>query len=371
MIERDGSANVRVRAPSSSSSDYAFSISLNEVANLLVKPPRTGWSWGSLVVITTSGVSYPALFFHDDECVSTVTEQKRRAGSFDPFGESGHAFWGWDSLLVVLRALTNISKSETTAGTYVLNPSLPPVPPTAKNGGPGLQWKILERFSRITRLGRSTADQLLESDAGKELLAKLPPQFRQMVVSPQAQNLAKEYDSARLYLARWAASISDASNFTPPSSADEVFEEETSLGMFEVLSLSEVQRRDPVLEAEWNSFFNSKGQMIRSDREVRSVLFHGGCEEAIMGEVWCFLLGVYPWDSDAETRKAISASKRDEYYSLKRKWFDTLDSPTSEFEEERHRIEKDIHRTDRQHPFFEHEDMPSPDPTAEWGTNAQ
>lgn len=191
-----------------------------------------------------------------------------------------------------------------------------------------------------------------------------------MVASPQAQNLAKEYDSARLYLARWAASISDASNFTPPSSADEIFEEETALGMFEVLSLSEVSRREPVSESEWKAFFGPKGEILKSQREIKDALFHGGCEESIMGEVWCFLLGIFPWDTDSATRKAIASSKRDEYYHLKRRWFDTLDDPSAEFLDERHRIEKDIHRTDRQHPFFEHEDMPSPDPTAEWGTNA-
>lgn len=191
-----------------------------------------------------------------------------------------------------------------------------------------------------------------------------------MVASPQAQNLAKEYDSARLYLARWAASISDSSNFTPPSSADEIFEEETSLGMFEVLTLAEVSRREPVTEAEWRTFFGPQGQLVKSEREIKKELFHGGCEEGIMGEVWCLLLGVQSWESDAPMRKAVAASKRDEYYQLKRKWFDTLDKPTPEFQDERHKIEKDIHRTDRQHPFFEHEDMPSPDPSAEWGTNA-
>lgn len=175
IIESDGSADVKVKSPSSNSSSYAFSLPLNEVANLLVKPPRTGWSWGSLVVINTAGVTFPALFFHDDECISTIKERKQRSSSFDPFGESGHGFWGWDSLLTVLRALTNIKKSETSPGTYVLNPSLPPALPAAKNGGPSLQWKILERFSRITRLGRSTADHILDSEAGQEILAKLPP----------------------------------------------------------------------------------------------------------------------------------------------------------------------------------------------------
>lgn len=191
-IEQDGSANVRVKAPPSHTSDYAFSLPLNEVANLLVKPPRTGWSWGSLVVITTAGVSYPALFFHDDECVSTIAERKARSSSFDPFGESGHGFWGWDSLLTVLRALTNIKKSETSSGTYILNPSLPPIIPMARNGGPSLQWKILERFSRITRLGRSTADHILDSEAGQEILGKLPPvsTFFGYVTKPFIDSLA-------------------------------------------------------------------------------------------------------------------------------------------------------------------------------------
>ena len=175
MIETDGSANVRVKAPPSSSSEYAFSIPITEIASLIVKSPRTGWSWGSMVVVTTAGVSFPALFFHDDECISTLAERRQRSSNFDPFGESGQDYWGWDSLLTVLYALTNVKKSETSPGVYVLNPSLPPTIPLAQNGSPGLQWKILERFSRITRLGRSTADTLLDSDAGQDILKRLPP----------------------------------------------------------------------------------------------------------------------------------------------------------------------------------------------------
>ncbi|ORY85467.1 rab-GTPase-TBC domain-containing protein [Protomyces lactucae-debilis] len=369
-MELDSSCNIRVRTPNIHGNAYAFSVTIQEIATIQVRPPRTGWSHGSIQVTLVSNTPLTGLFFHDNECVSTLQEQKQRATTFDPFGESGHMFWGFDSLLTILQALTSIKKSDTSASTYVLNPSLPPMPAARRDKGPTLQWKILERFSRITRLGRSTADQILESEAGKDLLARLPPQFRQMVASPQAQNLAREYDSARLYLARWAASISDASQFSPPSAASELFQEETSLGMFEVLSLSDVSRREPVTEEEWRALFNERGEFIRSEHEIKELLFHGACVESIMGEVWSFLLGVFPWDSDTEIRRALAASKRDEYYKLKRQWFDQLDNPTPEFVEERHRIEKDIHRTDRQHPLFENEDMPSPDPTAEWGTNA-
>ncbi|BFZ55087.1 GTPase activating protein [Savitreella phatthalungensis] len=376
-IEQDTSANVRVPRPpyQPDGSTFGFCLPLHEIAQLSAKPPRAGWSWGSLVITKTDGEQLPALFFHDDECISTIAERKHRQESFDPFGEEGHVFWGFDSLLTVLRAVTDISKNDASAGTYTLNP-LRPKPPTLAihdQAKPGVKWRILERFGRITRMGRSTADQLLDSDAGREILSRLPPQIRQMVASQQAQRVADEYDSARLYLARWAASISDASAFAPPSMAtatDETFEEETALGMFEVLSVSEVQRRAVVTEKEWKTWFNPRGVLLKSSHEVRDELFHGSCEHSIMGEVWCFLLGVYPWDSDLKTRRAIAASKRDEYYLLKRKWFDHLDAPSSQFIEERHRIEKDIHRTDRQHPFFEKEDMPSPDPTAEWGTNA-
>lgn len=374
-IEQDPSADVRMSKPPYAGGCDGFCLPLTEISQLVTKPPRTGWSWGSVVVVKTDGTSMPGLFFHDDECVSTIAERKRRQGAFDPFGESGHVFWGFDSVLTVLRAITDVSRSDTAAGTYVLHPLRPKMDDalgaaSSRGSKPNLKWRILLGFSRITQLGRSTADQILESDTGREILSKLPPHVRQMVTSQQAQNLADEYDSARLYLARWAASISDASSFTPPSAADDVYEEETALGMFEVLSVADVQRRERVSAAEWRSWFSPRGDLLKSQHEIRDALFHGSCEEEIMGEVWCFLLGVYPWDSDEATRKAIRASKRDAYHALKRKWFDQLDSPTPTFLEERHRIEKDIHRTDRQHPFFEHEDMPSPDPQAEWGTNA-
>ncbi len=295
----------------------------------------------------------------------------------DPFGESGNVYWGFDSLLSVLQSLTHVSKSETSPWTFILHPSLPPsqtqdfINSTRKEVGPNLKWKILERFSRITRLGRSTADSILESDAAKEVLARLPPQIRAMVASQQAQTLAREYDSARLYLARWASQISDASHLPPPSSTldGSAIEEETALGMFELISITEGSRREKLTEREWSSFFNAHGELTKSESEIKDILFHGSCEESITGQIWAFLLGVYPWTSSTDSRTTILSQKRREYNAFKKQWFDTLSHPSDEFIDERHRIEKDIHRTDRQHPFFKDEDLASPDPTAEWGTN--
>jgi hypothetical protein len=52
---------------------------------------------------------------------------------------------------------------------------------------------------------------------------------------------------------------------------------------------------------------------------------------------------------------------REEYYSLKREWFDNVDVQEMEaFQEQKLRIEKDVHRTDRTISFFASETLPNP-----------
>src|SRR5271156_300347 len=89
-------------------------------------------------------------------------------------------------------------------------------------------------------------------------------------------------------------------------------------------------------------------------------------------EVWKFLLGLYPWSSSDDERKAIRRSKRDEYVRLKAKWWDDLDLQQDPwFIDQKSRIEKDVHRTDRTITPFMEEDLPHPDPDSQYsGTNA-
>ena len=68
------------------------------------------------------------------------------------------------------------------------------------------------------------------------------------------------------------------------------------------------------------------------------------------------------------------SEKRNEYYRLKRRWWeDTSRQQTDEFwKDQKSRIEKDVHRTDRNISLFEESDTPHPDPEsrfAEVGTN--
>jgi TBC1 domain family member 15 len=62
-------------------------------------------------------------------------------------------------------------------------------------------------------------------------------------------------------------------------------------------------------------------------------------DPAIRPEVWKFLLGLYPWDSSGDERKAIRRSKRDEYVRLKAKWWDDLElQEGSWFKDQKSRI---------------------------------
>jgi len=73
--------------------NYAFAVPVSEIYSLLIRPPNLGWWWGSVVINTRAGDSFPALFFHDSECASTIAQSKKRVkASFDPFGEGVACF---------------------------------------------------------------------------------------------------------------------------------------------------------------------------------------------------------------------------------------------------------------------------------------
>jgi len=62
------------------------------------------------------------------------------------------------------------------------------------------RWDFLEKVSRVTRFTRRTAEDVLYSP-------KVPLQVRRLLKNPDVVNLQDEFDSARLYLARWAMGI--------------------------------------------------------------------------------------------------------------------------------------------------------------------
>ncbi|KAL8722063.1 MAG: hypothetical protein Q9225_001385 [Loekoesia sp. 1 TL-2023] len=402
---------------------YAFSVPVSEIYSLLVRPPSVGWWYGSVVINTRAGDSLPALFFHDDECQSTILQKKKRVReSFDPFSEGGGTFWGGDEVLRWLKRYVPVERSGADASVFLIEPSAedrlgfggkpatptsprsPTIKPATGQSGtsgsdPGsgkrdggmdpltkalkqARWSFLEKMSQVTTFTRRTAQDIVDNP-------KIPPQVRRLMKNPEVQTLQDEFDSARVYLARWAMGIAEQSEKERSQrifTAQDVLEtEESDVGEFEILdaeasNMSLQDKRKPVSIKEWRSFFDDSGRLKVTIDEVKERVFLGGLDpnDGVRKEAWLFLLGFYEWDSNADERKAVAHSKRDEFVKLKGAWWERLVDGTGTpeqnewWKEQRGRIEKDVHRTDRNIPLFEGEDIPHPDPDspfAEVGTN--
>ncbi|KAI0910671.1 GTPase-activating protein GYP7 [Ustulina deusta] len=406
---------------------YAFAIPVSAIYSLLVRPPSLGWWFGSVVINTRAGDSFPALFFHDSECQSTILQKKKLAReSFDPFGENGQVFWGGDEVLRWLRRYARIERSGAEPNIYLVEPSkedvegfggkvnsstltqvgrrdssrgmsvqgaagASPAGPSGQTHDGGMDpvmkfvketgWNIMEKFSKVTTFTRKTAQEIMDNP-------KIPPQVRRLMGNPEVQNIQSEFDSARIYLARWAMGIAEQSERERTQriwTARDVMDlEDTDVGEFELLetsSMSLEDRRIRVTLKEWNNFFDEHtGRLSMTIDEVKERIFHGGLDpdDGVRKEAWLFLLGVYDWYSTYEERRAQLASLRDEYVKLKASWWERLVDLGGEGEEgewwreQRGRIEKDVHRTDRMVPIFAGEDTPHPDPNSPFasvGTN--
>lgn len=435
-----------VTSHSSSLGTYAFAVPVSEIFSILVRPPSTGWWFGSVVVNTRAGDSFPPLFFHDSECQSTVDQRKKlQRENFSIEGKAGGMFWGGDQLLEWLKRYVTVERSAQEPSIYLVDPNDAdklsfgsggkPTPDNVRNvlegkpkdhpsnskrnstGNQGEQvmtalkqarWNFMEKMAQVTTFTRRTAQAAAENK-------NLPPQIRRMMQSPQVQTVSDEFDSARLYLARWAMGIAEQSEKDRNQriwTAKDILEvEDSELGQFELLdadaqSLSLADKRKPVTLEEWNGFFNSRtGCLEKTPEEVKERVFHGGLstEDGARKEAWLFLLGVYEWESTKEERHAKMNSLRDEYIRLKGAWWERMVDETGTLEEREwwkeqkmrigepslfHNvgtaadafadraihgsIEKDVHRTDRHLPLFAGEDIPHPDPDspfAESGTN--
>lgn len=355
---------------------YAFGVPLPDVYSIMFRPPSIGWWHGSIIINTRAGDAFPALFFHDSECQSTTQQRKRlqRENFSISHGENGGMFWGGDELLKWLKQYVTVERSAHDPSCYLLDPSETdrlnfgaggkPTPDKVRNALEGkskdepaqaqinsglevfskalqeTRWQVLEKLSQVTTFTRRTAKAVAENK-------NLPPQVRRLMQSPQVQSVSDEFDSARLYLARWAMGIAEQSEKERNEriwTVNDVLEmrmEASDLGEFEILDVdahgrSMAERGKPVTLKEWKGFFNSRtGRLEKTVDEVKERIFHGGLTEddGARKEAWLFLLGVFEWDSAADERKAKLMSLRDEYLRLKGAWWERMVDETGTLEE--------------------------------------
>jgi hypothetical protein len=216
-----------------------------------------------------------------------------------------------------MRKYVTIQRSSVEPQLYLVDPtpqdllSLTPSPSTTPPHGDATmdpitaklkeaRWSLLEKFAQVTAFGRRTATDILEQPIVKDqILPRLPPQVREIVKSKEVQRYAGEYDSAREYLARWAAGVAEDADRQAGKRGEEVgnlwsssrhsgWEEMSELGGFEVLSVYplrsvliqiappvRVERKPPVDEKLWNKFFDHTGRLAISTTEVKEAVFHG------------------------------------------------------------------------------------------------
>ena len=299
--------------------------------------------------------------------------------NFDPFGENGEMFWGGDEVLRWLKRYVTIERSGAEPNIYLVEPNVedkeafggklvtdfmparkstntgmkiggagganPSMSKFPRDGGmdPVMKfvkeagWNIMEKFSKVTTFARRTAEDIVENP-------KIPPQVRRLLKNPEVQTLQEEFDSARIYLARWAMGIAEQSERDRNQriwTAREVLEmEDTGVGEFELLDKElnglSLENRKTVTLKEWKTFFDPRtGRLQVTVDEVKERIFHGGLdhEDSVRKEAWLFLLGIFEWDSAADERKAKLASLRDEYIKLKGAWWNRLEDLGGDSEE--------------------------------------
>jgi hypothetical protein len=234
-------------------------------------------------------------------------------------------------------------------------------------------------LSSITNLARKAAKEVLNTPLAQPVVPHLPPAMRSLVHAQgewdsgsggagsggqrggrgrgrKASEVASEFESARLYLARWARVVAEegerarrqevaaaAGKTTDTSASDET----TDLGVFSMLPspnsrpLPPSTRRPhhPITARDWDQF----AAQGREELFVRGEIFKRGFSSSIepdeqraRREGWEVLLGVVPWKigglgggesgkaKRAQERAEARENKREEYHRLKKAWMDKV-----------------------------------------------
>ena len=364
----------------------AFCVSLSHIYLIQFRTPSLGWWYGSIIIHSRSREKFPVVFFHDDESPLTLQKQKLKNQSFDPFGEDGAMYWGGQDFLLVLKGLIAVDRSTVEPSVYLIDPSSSDLVNFSPYGqdkstdasGPKVKpepyklpdfnkmiatakWKVLET---VATLGLRTKNQVAD------IIDERVPQgvVKLIFNKPEVQKISNDFDSARIYLAKWAVQVKEEAEQSQREFMleDAVYarinkELDNESKLLTPQEISNTSRRKPVSSVEWNGFFDHEGRLTLTTDEVKKRIFHGGLENNVRKEAWPFLLGVYAWDSSKRDREATKQSLQSSYCDFKRRWAeDELKRETDFWKDQKVRIEKDVHRNDRHLDLFKDKKKSTP-----------
>eukprot|EP00698_Gefionella_okellyi_P013546 TRINITY_DN371_c0_g1_i1.p1 TRINITY_DN371_c0_g1~~TRINITY_DN371_c0_g1_i1.p1 ORF type:complete len:684 (+),score=84.03 TRINITY_DN371_c0_g1_i1:155-2206(+) len=217
-----------------------------------------------------------------------------------------------------------------------------------------LGYNFLEKISKLTQVVRDTRDQVFNSSFNERPRPALMPHTAAVVPSPETVSELTTVGSFELLPQPTLQQLRPS--VTPPPLPPRVHRPPSRniSPVKEFSSLPLPHRGPPLSLLSWQDHLDEEGR-VKDPDTVREIIFFGGCDPDVRAMVWPFLLSVYPWRSTLSERKRIRAEHILEYSQLKAQWM-TI-SPQQEarfakFRDRRHRIEKDVERTDRHHPAF-------------------
>ncbi|SCU98407.1 LAMI_0F14488g1_1 [Lachancea mirantina] len=376
---------------------WGFSIRLGNIYSVQFRHPSpSGWWFGSIAIhskIVQEQNSIPILFFHDDVCASTREKQKRLAQAFDPFSGSNDTYWGGDDFRDAMIRLVDFKQTLVDPSIWLVNATLEDLRNFASSGAKTtsnevnetedvssslwnkfdqIRWNLMSKFADLTTRSTDTVVDLISRHPVVKFVDKhsSSPYVRQIMTNPKVQEIQDDFDSAKIYLAKWALGVKEeAERYQTKHGLNDsyrrlLFSELGNDGENVELTEEEIniamQRSHGLTTHKWESFFDSEGHLSITVEEVKDYVFHGGVKDLeIRKQLWLFLLGVVPWNSSASEREILIKTLREEYRANYRcKWEYRQAHADDEEEAYWHdqvlRIEKDVKRNDRDHPLYKY-----------------
>ncbi|SCV05311.1 LANO_0H04676g1_1 [Lachancea nothofagi CBS 11611] len=375
---------------------WAFSIKVSSIYSIQFRPPSpSGWWFGS-VAINSKNLreqdSIPILFFHDKVCPSTQEKQKQLSKSFDPFN-GADIYWGANDFRDSLLEIVDLKQTLVDPTVWLVNATMDDLrnfsASNPKHESQGLnepaaqgnkfwdvvdqaKWNVMSKFADLTSKSTNKMANMFNQHPLVKFVDKhnTNPYVKQILANPKVQEIQDDFDSAKIYLAKWALGVKEqAEKYQTTNGLDDtyrrlLFNELGSDGEDVNLTDEEVnvamQRSHPLTKQKWDSFFDSKGRLVITVQEVKDFIFHGGVSDAdLRKDIWLFLLEVYPWDSSLEERQILEKTLRDSYranYKCKWEYRETHSDEDEEayWHDQVLRIEKDVKRNDRDLPLYKY-----------------
>ena len=376
------------KPPSSVLTGYSFSVPISLIYSIQVRKPSVGWWYGSIIINTLDGEKMPILFFHDDESPSTKQHQKVRNQNFETFNDHGDIFWGGQEFMKVLEVFCHSVQSTVEPSVYLINPvsddlrNFAPFKEKPKNNDKtnkefqlpnvnkiiaNAKWKVLETVATFSSRTKNQVIDIVDEHA--------PTPVKQLINKTEVQRIGNEFEGARVYLAKWAAQVKEEAEasqkkFHLDDEMYNIINKELGNKLLTDEEVSKTSRRQEISKAEWEGVFDYSGRLCITVHEVKDRIFHGGLHESVRKEAWLFLLGIFEWDSSREDREIALKSYQTKYEELKLKWMEDSDKRLDDFwKDQKHRIEKDINRTDRHLDIFKNVKTNKP-PTSDSGDSS-